>query len=95
MLDLASRRLVRSGLIALGCVCQLAYAQATATAHFDLPSQSLADSLRAIGSETKTDVLFNPKLVAGLRAPALKADLTAREAIQRLLKGTGLRSTAP
>jgi iron complex outermembrane recepter protein len=92
MLDLASRRLVWFGLIALGCVCQMAYAQATATAHFDLPSQSLADSLRAIGSETKTDVLFNPKLVAGLRAPALKADLTAQEAIRQLLKGTGLRS---
>jgi outer membrane receptor protein involved in Fe transport len=68
----------------------MAFAQVTATAHFDLPSQSLADSLRAIGSETKTDVLFNPKLVAGLRAPALKADLTAQEAIRRLLKGTGL-----
>lgn len=91
MLDLANRRLVWSGLIALGCACQMAYAQVTATAHFDLPSQSLADSLRAIGSETKTDVLFNPKLVAGMRAPALKADLTAQEAIRRLLKGTGLR----
>jgi iron complex outermembrane recepter protein len=91
MLHLANRRLVRSGLIAFGCACQIAYAQATATAHFDLPSQSLADSLRAIGSETKTDVLFNPKLVAGMRAPALKADLTAQQAIGRLLKGTGLR----
>jgi len=65
-------------------------AQAQAMTHFDLPAQSLSDSLRAIGSLTNTNILFNPPLVAGLRAPAVKADLTTEKALAQLLQGTGI-----
>jgi iron complex outermembrane recepter protein len=64
-------------------------AQAQAT-HFDIPAQSLGDSLRAIGSLTNTNILFAPPLVAGLRAPAVKADLTTEKALSQLLEGTGI-----
>ena len=87
----AIRRLVLFGIVVLGWTSHAAHSQAAAAAHLDLPVQSLANSLRAIGSETRTDVLFDPKLVAGMQAPALKADLTAKEALGLLLKGTGLR----
>lgn len=80
-----------SALIALAWACPAAHAQSAGAAHFDLPSQSLASSLRAVGSETRTDVLFDPKLVAGMRAPALKGNVTVQEALQRLLKGTALK----
>ena len=63
-------------------------ARAQAEVHFDVPAQALADSLRAVGAETETNILFDPKLVAGRRAAALKATLTAKEAISRLLTGT-------
>jgi len=62
----------------------------TAVVHFDLPSQPLADSLRAIGSQTHTNILFDPPLVAGREAPALKADMTPQQALSRLLSGTGI-----
>jgi len=66
-----------------------AYAQATA--HFDLPAQPLADSLKAIANQTSTNVLFDLRLVEGMQARPLKADLTAEGAIERLLTGTGIR----
>src|SRR4030081_2595820 len=60
--------------------------------HFDLPAQSLAQSLKAIGTATNTDVGFSASQVAGLLAPALNADLTVDGALMRVLAGTGLRS---
>jgi iron complex outermembrane recepter protein len=65
-------------------------AQALATIHFDIPAQPLADALRAVGSQTNNNILFDPPLVAGRRAPALKADLTTGQALSVLLAGTGL-----
>jgi iron complex outermembrane recepter protein len=59
--------------------------------HFDLPAQPLARSLKAIGTATNTDVGFSASQVAGLVAPALKADLTVDDALMRVLAGTALR----
>src|SRR5579872_7030658 len=63
-------------------------ARAQAPIHLELPAQSLADSLRALGKQANVNLLFEPALVAGLRAPAINAQLTAREALGRLLDGT-------
>lgn len=57
---------------------------------FDLPTQPLADALRTVGDLTNHNILFDPKLVRGLRAPALKATLTLEDVLNRLLQGTGL-----
>src|SRR5690349_13387680 len=74
----------------LGTAVAAAPAQAQSHVNFDLPAQSLAKSLRAIANQSSTNVLFDQKLVDGLQAPALKAQLTPREAIARLLAGTGV-----
>jgi iron complex outermembrane recepter protein len=66
-------------------------ADAQMIVHFDLPAQPLAQSLKAIGTATNTDVGFNESRVAGLLAPPLKADLTVDGALTRVLVGTGLR----
>jgi len=66
-------------------------AQAQAKSQFDLPAQPLADSLRAVGSQANLNILIDPPLVAGRQAPALKAEVTADEALTRLLVGTGLK----
>ena len=65
-------------------------AQVLATIHFDIPAQPLADALRAVGSQTNINILFDPPLVAGRNAPALRADLTAGQALSVLLTGTGI-----
>ncbi len=65
-------------------------AQAQAVADFNLPAQPLADSLRAVGSQTGTNILFDPPLVAGREAPALKAKLSVDQALSNLLAGTNI-----
>jgi iron complex outermembrane receptor protein len=76
-------------LVAAGFWCSGVHAQVLV--HFDLPAQPLARSLKAIGTATNTDVGFSASQVAGLIAPALKADLTVDGALVRVLTGTGLR----
>ena len=63
---------------------------AQTAADFDLPEQALADSLRAIAGRTHTNILFDRALIAGRRAPALKLQATLPQALDALLRGTGL-----
>src|SRR5262245_45881290 len=58
---------------------------------FDVPAQALDTALRVIGQKSSTNILFEPALVKGLKSPALRAKLTADEAIEQLLDGTELR----
>src|SRR5260370_10161565 len=76
-------------LVAAALWCSGAHAQILV--HFDLPAQSLARTLKAIGTATNTDVGFSASQVAGLMAPSLRADLTLDGALMRVLAGTGLR----
>lgn len=75
-------------LIALTAVVAQAHAAMT---NFDIPAQPLADSLRAVATQTNTNVLFDPPLVAAVRAPALQGELTATQAFTYLLNGTGIK----
>lgn len=68
---------------------QGSWAQALQT--FDLPDQSLAASLKAIGLQTNTNVLVAPELVDGRAARGLKGQMTLDAALTHLLSGTQLR----
>jgi iron complex outermembrane recepter protein len=72
-------------------------ARAQAVYQFDLPRQSLADSLRAIVAKAGTNILFDSKDVNGVQAAPLRAELSTEDAIKQLLIGTGLKaeSTSP
>ncbi len=86
---------VRCSFIKTGIVFLLAgsaaIAQEQKVNHVDIPAQPLADSLRAVGSQSNTNILFDFALVANRKAEALKADLTTDEALSRLLGGTGIK----
>jgi len=60
------------------------------TSPFNLPSQALAESLKAVGAQTNVNVLVTPDLVDGKQAPALKASMSVTDALATLLQGTGL-----
>jgi iron complex outermembrane receptor protein len=65
---------------------------AQTTYKFNLPEQSLADSLRAIGQQTEMNILFEPDAVKSVRSPALHGSYTADDAIRWVLKGTKLEA---
>jgi outer membrane receptor protein involved in Fe transport len=67
---------------------QVAFAQALYD--FNLPRQSLADSLRAIGHQTAMNILFEPAAVENVTAPAVQGQLSASDAVVRVLAGTTL-----
>lgn len=58
----------------------------------DISEQELADALRAVGRQTNTNIIFDPAVAKGLRAQSLRAQLTADQAVERLLAGTRLAS---
>lgn len=75
---------------AAACVAISSATPAEARIRFDLPEQSLEESLRAIGKTANLNILIDRSLVAGLRAPALKAEFDPAQAIAQLLQGTRL-----
>ena len=65
----------------------MAWAQSV---NFALPAQPLSDSLKAVAQQTGQNILFTPQAVAGLVAPELRGQMSGREAVSALLKGTNL-----
>src|SRR5258708_9605976 len=78
--------IVLSGVIAAPSV----FAQTSYS--FNLPEQSLADSLRAIGQQAEMNILFEPDAVKNARSPALRGQFTVDEAIRLVLAGTKLEA---
>lgn len=60
------------------------------TVHFDLPADSLANTLNAIARRSGGVVMLEPALVRGKAAPAVRGDMTAEQAMQAALRGSGL-----
>jgi len=57
---------------------------------FDIPAQPLDGALRAFALQSGQQVLFDESVVAGHRAPALNGDFAPREALGRLIEGSGI-----
>lgn len=61
----------------------------------DIPAQGLAPALSEFARQSGQQLLFSPEIVKGKRSTAISGEFTAREALMRLLAGTGIRvSTA-
>jgi outer membrane receptor for ferric coprogen and ferric-rhodotorulic acid len=87
MLNKISKRI--AGVFVASLVAGTLHAQSRLP--FDLPSQPLAASLRNVATQAGVNVLFDPPLVEGRQARAIKGDLTADQAFTQLLDGTGLK----
>lgn len=58
----------------------------------DIPAQSLKGALSALAEQTGLQIVYQTDLATGLSSPAVKGKLTPSEALQRLLRGSGLGS---
>ncbi|CAM3425184.1 TonB-dependent siderophore receptor [Paracidovorax anthurii] len=61
------------------------------TVQVRIEAQPLAQALNAWARQTRMQVAVRQAAVAGKSAPAVSGDLSAREALDRLLEGSGLR----
>ena len=66
-------------------------ARADNISRFDLPAEPLGKALRDFAIQAKCNISYEPGLVAGLQAPAVKGEFTPTDALGLLLKGTRLR----
>lgn len=83
-------RWIASGGLAAAALVAAPPAMAQSLQSYDLPAQPLSDALTAAAQRAGVLVLAPTQLVDGLRAPALKGQFTAEEALRRLLDGSGL-----
>lgn len=56
----------------------------------DLPAQSLSTSLKQYSEQSGIDLSFDSNLTKSISAPAIKGRMTRKEALQKLLSGSGL-----
>ena len=66
-------------------------AETPAAQSFNLPAQTLSNSLQQFAQQTRTQVLFAPALLQGKTSAPLSGTLTPRQALDKLLSGTGLK----
>ena len=78
--------------LAMASLLLLLSTAADAQIRFDLPAQPLAQALTQLGSLANLNIYFDAPTVDGIQAPPLKAELSADDALARLLAGTRLHA---
>jgi iron complex outermembrane receptor protein len=67
-----------------------AFAQNGRPVHFNIPSEDLGDALNQAAQQGQQEIVFDAALARGKRAPAIQGDMTLSQALDALLKDTGL-----
>ncbi len=83
----ATMILVCSSLTGWAAVCEAA---TTARQSTNIPAQALRPALQLLSRERNIQVVFRTDVVSDLRTAGASGEFTIEEALQRLLKGTGL-----
>jgi len=66
------------------------HAQTPAAVPISLPAQSLGSALNELARQARLQLMVHPDLVADKQAPAVSGSLTPRQALDRVLAGSGL-----
>lgn len=72
-----------------------AHAQTTAQASFDVPAGPLGAALATFGRQAGLQVTYLTSVSAGKTSPGVSGSVTPREALTRILQGTGLTYSFP
>ena len=76
--------------LALGTLPFYAAAQTSTTSTISLPAQSLSQALLSLGQQARVQLYFDPNIVQGLQAPAVRQANSVEAALTQLLAGTGI-----
>lgn len=60
---------------------------------FDQPAQPLGEAVNALARHARVQIIFAASATEGFSAPALRGSYTVRQALDRLLAGTGLMAS--
>jgi len=84
---------MRNGLLArsllLSAACSALLATAAAAESFDIPRGDLAAALDAYSAQSGVALIVSVRAVKDIQTPGVKGNLTASDALSRILKGTG------
>ena len=90
---IGSALLSSCSVLACGAVAQPALAQARAAGRamtIDSPEQDLNTALLVFAQRADIQLVYDARLVRGSRAPAVQGTFAVREALNRLLRGSGI-----
>ncbi len=73
-------------------VVQAQAAVAASLRSYAIPEQPLADAVRSFGRQADVQVVFRSDLVEGRRSSAVSGEYSQMQALQQLLRGSGLRA---
>lgn len=77
--------------IAAACLMSAVPVLAAPSQSYSIPAQDMASALEAFAAASGREVLAGSEVIAGKRANEVRGELSAEEALSRLLAGTGLR----
>ncbi|MBI5423126.1 MAG: TonB-dependent receptor plug domain-containing protein [Opitutae bacterium] len=80
-------------IVALGCVFAVSLVAAEAARTFSIPAGDAAQSLKQFAQQAGREIVFAPATVNGVKTPDVQGELTAAQALDLLLAGTGLVAT--
>ena len=89
-ISIAIQALLITGAISLSYPTNTYAADDSQVLAYNLPAGSLEDSLNALAKQSGITLTFDPALVKGKTAPAIKSQLSRQQVLQQLLKDTGL-----
>lgn len=75
--------------VALSVLCPT-YAADVAKIKFDLPADVVARSIKTFAQQSGKEILISAELGRKIRTQPVKGEFTPREAVDRMLSGTGL-----
>ncbi|NER66136.1 TonB-dependent receptor plug domain-containing protein, partial [Pseudomonas sp. MAFF212427] len=93
VLALALRSVLLGGVTSVSLASIAAQAEQAASRHYALAAGPLEDSLNSFAQVAGISLPFDPALVQGKRAPALRGDYALQDGLDRLLAGSGLAVT--
>lgn len=85
---------ISTALLPLACVpaVQAQTAIVAPLRQYTIPEQPLADAVRAFGRQADVQVVFRSDLVEGRRSSAVSGEYSQMQALQQLLRGSGVRA---
>ena len=93
VLALTLRSMLLAGATSVSLASAAAQAAEASSRHYELAAGPLEESLNRFAQVAGISLPFDPALVQGKRAPALRGDYAVQDGLERLLAGSGLTVT--